>query len=204
MGWGGSLSGAFSQDRSKETGTSNKTTNTSYDRSATFLPQGQQTLNSLGGFYGGAAGQAAGANNFYQQQLSTPGGVNPYAQQVVDSTSKVADTDFKNRLAQVRSGGFRGGQGRDTINQSKFASDFTNQQQAQNAQTLLNAFQQQQGEKFASAQGLANNQTQAQQFLALLRGETGDQQSTEQADWLKYGKNQGTSYAGKVQYAAGQ
>jgi hypothetical protein len=203
MGWGASGSSTFNFDKSKETGQSNKTSNTSYDRRATFLPQGQQTLDSLAGFYGGAADQGRQANQFYANQLQG-GGVNPYAQQVVDSQSKVADEQFKNRLAQVRSGGFRGGAGRDTINQSQFANSFTNQQQAQNMQTLLNAFQQQQGEKFASANALSQNQQAAQQFLGLLRGESGEQQTDEAQSWLKYMKGQGQTHNVTASYSGGQ
>lgn len=202
MGWNVQGSYDASRSRSKETGTQTSDTTNQFRTNATFRPEGQATLDALGGYYAGAAGNANQANRFYQQNLNN-GGVNPYAQQVVDAQSKVANQDFSNRLAQVRSGGFRGGAGRDTINQGMFVSDFTNQQNAQNVKTLLDAFTQAQNERFASAGALSQNQNAAQSFLALLRGEEGDSRTQSKTDFTKYMKSQNEAAGISGGYGAG-
>ncbi len=199
MGWGASASHTGTFNKGKEYGQEVTNTKGSFNNQAEFRPEGQQTLNSLAGYYGGVGNQLNTANRFYTNNVNGAG-VNPYAQNVVDSSSKVAQEQFNNRLAQVRSGGFRGGAGRDTVNQSQFANSFTNQQQMQNMQVLMDAFKQQQGEKFASANALSQNGTAAQQFLALLRGESGTSESQAVKDFQKYFKNQSNSFSESVKY----
>jgi hypothetical protein len=155
--------------------------NTSYNKYATFDPAASGALKALSANNGSVNNDANFASQYYKNNL-TQGSMNPYVQQQIDAQNKVADSQFGNRMSQVRSGGYGGGVGASSINQSKLASDFTNQQQSNNMNLLAQAFTQQQQQQQASASGLSNltnNQSiNAQNFLSLLKGEGGTSTTT--------------------------
>lgn len=203
MGWNIQGKTNFDYAKGKEYGTTNTRSNTNYSNNATFRPEGQATLDALAGIYGNVGQSANQANNFYSRQLEG-GAVNPYIENMVAGQNALANQDFSSRLAQVRSGGFRGGAGRDTINQGMFASDFTNQQYANNQKTFADAFTQSQNEKYAAANALGQNQQLAMQLLALLRGEEGQQSTQSTSDYTKYFKNQSQRNEISGGYGTGQ
>ena len=192
MGQGGG-STTFDQGRSKTTGQNTVNASTNTDRNATFRPEANGVLKALGGNLQDAGSYGSGAASYYQSQLQE-GGVNPNVERVIAAQRPIADKQFGDRLAQVRSGGFRGGVGRDTINQGQFASDFTNQQNLGEAQMLNDAWNQQTQNKQGAASGLAGLDSQrlsaALGFLQSLRGEQASGTSRQVEDMLQYNKNQ--------------
>jgi hypothetical protein len=149
-------------------------------------PRAQVAIDALAS---GAKGQTKYGDtlgNFFQSRMA--GGVNPYVQGIVDSNNQLANTDFANRIAQVRSGGFRGGIGTDLVNQGMFTSDFTSRQHGANSQLLANAFDTGENRALAAAGGLGgldqNSLQSAIALIAALRGEAGEgQQTQKQSGW---------------------
>lgn len=190
-GGGGANRDRFSED---SWGTSNQQRNENVDanrqgsrRAAFDSPQGQSILGFLtdqtqqGGQYQGQAGQA------YGSLAGLRGEQNPEVENIIKSTNKEADTNFSNRLAQSRAGGYRGGTGAGLYDQDKIAAQFTNQQAGDNAALRYGAFNDAQGRQLsanvAGAGGLAGlsgqNAASAAQILALLRGEDTDDQTRQ-------------------------
>ena len=111
---------------------------------------------------------------FYQTNLTNQD--DPYTRAIISAERPVAEQDFKNRLSQVRSSGYRGGTGRDTINQGMFASDFTNNQSLGNARLLSEAFGRGQDRSLAAAQGFQGlNAQQLASAAALIQALMGNE-----------------------------
>lgn len=136
-------------------------------------PRAQGGLDALLREATGEGGEATDLSNFYRSQINAPGG-NPYLENVISTNDAVANKTFRDRLAQVRSGGFRGGIGRDTINQGQFITDFTNTQARDNARLRYDDYNTGQGYRFNAASGLGglgtNRAGAATSLLAALRG----------------------------------
>lgn len=152
--------------------------NANYARETTFDPRADDVIRNLsGGLAGINAGGTDAAASFYRNQMNAPAGVNPYAQQVVDTQNRNSEADFQRRLSGVRSAGYNGGTGRDLVDQGMFASDFSNRQAAWNAQTLMDAFRFGEGQRTDAAGSLANidngRYATAINFINSLRGERG-------------------------------
>lgn len=192
MGQGGG-STTLNRDRSKQTGTNTVDATTNTSREATFRPEASGILQALSGNLTNAGSFGGGAAAQYEKTLSE-GGVNPYVQSTIEANRPVAQKQFSDRLAQVRSGGFRGGVGRDTINQGQFASDFTNQQALGENQMMVDAFNNQSQQKMGAAAGLAGLDSQrlsaALGFLQALRGEQATGTSKQVENTLQYNKRQ--------------
>jgi hypothetical protein len=176
-----------SSSESAQTGSFNQTGTTNqksgYNQTATFNPQAQGAIDALSGNFGSFTGGGTdAAQTFLTSMLGQGGGMNPYAQQVVDANNAIANKDFNKRLAGVRSSGYGGGIGRDQINQGMFASDYTNQQNYNNSRLMLDAFSQGQDRQLGAAGALggldANSMAAAIQFINSLRGEQGTAQQT--------------------------
>jgi hypothetical protein len=178
----------FSQDTWENTNqTRNEQTDANREgsRRAVFdSPQGQSILGFLtdqtqqGGQFQGQAGNAYGSLASLRQ------GPNPEVENIIKSTNREADTNFANRLAQSRAGGYRGGTGAGLYDQDRIAAEFTNQQAGDNAALRYGAYNDAAGRNLtanvAGAGGLAGlsgqNASLGAQILALLRGEdTADQ-----------------------------
>lgn len=164
-------------------------TNSSYEKKATFDPAGKQALTALGSNFGNVGNDSADALRYYKEQLSNSS-INPYYRQMIEAQNKVANKQFADRLAQVRSSGYGGGVGRDTQNQSQAAADFTAQQQANNSNILANAYNQLQQQQQTSAGALGALDTartnEMINFLNTLRGETGTGRVTTNSRTNKY------------------
>lgn len=179
---GARVEASHESDTTKQQAQSDTTTKTTFD------PRADDVIKNLsGGLSTLGTGNSDDAANYYRSMLSPAGGgVNPYAQQVVDSQDKLAEGDFNRRLSGVRSSGMGGGIGRDLIDQGMFASDFTNKQHAWNAQTLLDAFNTQQGRQFDSAGALGNidqaKYATAINFINSLRGQQTSVDSSGRSD----------------------
>lgn len=192
MGQGGGSTN-LQNTQSKQTGRNEVNANTETSREATFRPEASGVLQALSGNLTNAGSYGGGAAEQYQKTLSE-GGINPYVEQAIAANRPVADKQFGDRLAQVRSGGFRGGVGRDSINQGQFASDFTNQQALQDNQLRMNAYDTQSNQKMGAAGGLAGLDSQrlsaALGFLQALRGEQATGTSRQVEDSLMFNKGQ--------------
>lgn len=188
---------------------SNTNQNRQGSRSATFdSPEGQKTLGFLTDQATSGGGFQQQAGNTFNTLANLRGEVNPEVENIIKSTNQEANTNFNNRLAQSRAGGFRGGTGANLYSQDKVASEFTNKQAGENAALRYGAFNDAQNRtqsaNVAGASGLASlagqNQGLAAQLLSLLRGEstqdatqssTTGQSSTEQVGG-RSGKKSGT------------
>lgn len=172
----GSVTGSESINRSHSTDQYNEQQDGNFDRKATFDPRADAIIKSLTQAGGSNTDQKA-VNASYLQSLQESNTGNPYVQDAIKGQNIEADKQFKNRLSQVRAGGYRGGVGRDTINQGNFVSDFTNKQYTDNARLLADNYQQAQGNRIAAASGLTNAETARQgsaiALLNTLRGEAG-------------------------------
>lgn len=171
-----------SQDKTSADSQKNANTTTQ----TTFDPRADDVIANLsGGLAQNNTNNADLAGQFYKNQVLS-GLNNPYAQQVVDSQDKLAQADFDKRLSGVRSSGYGGGIGRDLIDQGMFTSDFTNKQHAWNAQTLLDAFNTDQGRRMDSAGALANidnaKYATAINFINSLRGQKTTADETAKSD----------------------
>lgn len=148
------------------------------DVKPTFDPRADALIASLSQSVADTGGGNDSASDFLKQTIASPGGVNPYAQQVVNSENKLADADFQKRLSGVRSSGYGGGIGRDLIDQGMFTSDFTDRQHASNAKTLLDAFKDNQGAQLSAAGQLsgidATKLASALNLVNALRGQSGN------------------------------
>jgi len=186
---GAQISGSKSNQSGKsDTTESQKTVENStgsgtFNNRATFDPKAQGTIDTLSGAFGNVGQDVGTSSDFLKSMLMPNAGMNPYAQQVVDTQNKISNQDFQNRLAGVRSGGYGGGIGRDLMDQGMFTSDFTNNQAAWNAKTLLDAFNQDRGMQLNAAGQLSGNDAGrlqgALEYLNTLKGQSGDQ--TQQA-----------------------
>jgi len=184
----------------------------SYSNRPVFDPQAQGTIDALGGAFGNLGRDAASSSDFLKGMLQ-PGGMNPYAQQVVDTQNKLAQPEFEKRLAGVRSGGYGGGVGRDLIDQGMFASDFTNKQSAWNANTLLDAWNADRGMQLSAAGQLGDldygRLQGALEYINSLRGQAGEQAQQASGTTTSQGKSNtkssGTSsnFGGNLSLGAG-
>lgn len=182
---GAQISGSKSNQSGKsDTTESQKTVENStgsgtFSNRATFDPAAQGTIDTLSGAFGNVGQDVGTSSDFLKSMLMPNAGMNPYAQQVVDTQNKVSNQDFQNRLAGVRSGGYGGGIGRDLMDQGMFTSDFTNNQAAWNAKTLLDAFNQDRGMQLNAAGQLSGNDAGrlqgALEYLNTLKGQSGEQ-----------------------------
>lgn len=178
MGKGSATSQANFGRETTDTNTQQASTGSGdYTKQASFDPRADTLLSSL--------------QNYGNTELNQPGGVNPFAQQVVDSQDKLANTDFKNRLAGIKSSGYGGGIGSDLIKQGMFTSDFTGRQHANDAQTLLGAFNDSNTQKNTVANG-------ALQLLSLLRGETGTNSQAANTDTVSEGVKKTQQYNNQI------
>lgn len=144
---------------------------------ATFSsPQGQAVLGSLTG----STTNGQGDKNVQQAgntlgQLSS-GQVSPYTEDIIKNANIEADRNFGNRLAQTRSGAYRGGTASNLNQQGQLASDFSAQQSLGNANLRQGAYQDAQTRALqaSTAQGNLGSQQQGlgAQLLALLKGES--------------------------------
>lgn len=175
-------------EASHEDSNTKQQANTDTTTKTTFDPRADDVIKNLsGGLSTLGTGNSDDAAAYYRNMLSpSGGGVNPYAQQVVDSQDKLAENDYQRRLSGVRSSGMGGGIGRDLIDQGMFTSDFTNKQHASDAQILLDAFNTQQGRQFDSAGALGNidqaKYATAINFINSLRGQQTSTDSTGRTD----------------------
>jgi len=165
----------------------------SYSNRPVFDPQAQGTIDSLSGAFGNIGQDVGASSDFLRNMLQPAGGMNPYAQQVVDTQNKVSAADFDKRLAGVRSGGYGGGIGRDLIDQGMFTSDFTNNQAAWNAKTLLDAFNQDRGMQLNAAGQLSGNDAGrlqgALEYINSLKGQAGEQAQQAAGTTTSQGKS---------------
>lgn len=226
----GSVSGTgtASRDRFSENNWQNSTENANQStnsaqqgqsRAVFDSPEAQQILSYLsqqsqqgGGFQqqaGGAYGALAGMK----------GQTNPEVENIIKTGNQEANTNFANRAAMSRAGGYRGGTGANLYNQDKVASEFTNKQAGENAALRYGAFNDAQGRQLganvAGAGGLSSlsgqSQGSAAQLLALLRGQDteGASQSQTISDIIKAltggssgtKSNTGQSISASYQYA---
>jgi len=142
-------------------------------------PEGQQVLNSLIGQAGSSAGYGEEAAGAYRSLASDASKVNPEVENIIRTGDQAANSQFSNRLAQSRAGGFRGGTGANLYNQDKIASEFTNQQENNNSNLRYGAFNDAANRattaRVGGASGLAGLSNQGQslgaQILSMLRGE---------------------------------
>ena len=189
---GGGTTESYSKGHEDTTGTASS----AYNKSATFNPEAQQTLQALSGAFGNVGQNGTAAANYYKSQLGNTS-VNPYYEQLIAAQNKTANKQLADRMAQVRSGGYGGGVARDTAAQSQAAADFTAQQQAGNSNLLANAYNTMQQNQQQSAGGLAGldaNQTNsAINFLQTLRGESGTGSTLSTSRTNKYNQSLGAN-----------
>ncbi len=183
----GSTSGQAEQSQQHTTDTGSKTaTGTgSTNQVATFDPRADETIKALQGATGNVGSGDDSASSYLQGLLSTPNGQNPYAQQVVDTQDKLANATFDKRLGAIRSSNYGSGAGSDLVDQGMFTGNFTDQQKASDAKTLLDAFNNQQSAQLTGAGQLAGidatKMASALNLINALRGQsaTTDQQTNE-------------------------
>ena len=152
-----------------------------YDKTIVTDPRTNSTIDSLTGSLADTGKASGSATAFLNSMVG--GQNNPYAEQLVQANNKLADAEFKQRLAGIRSGGYGGGMGRDLLDQGIFTGNFTSQQNANNVKTLLDAFNTNQANGLNAAGQLsgidANKYQAALQLISTLRGEKGtNDQST--------------------------
>lgn len=180
----GSLFGGGKKESTNQTQQQQTSGNSSgtYSAMPVFDPNAYGTINALGGMSGNL-GRAGTTAEQYLTQMLSGGGMNPYAERVVEGQNRLAGAEFDKRLAGVRSSGYGGGIGRDFIDQGMFTSDFTNRQYDANARTLLDAWNADQNNRLGAASqlgGLDSTRLQsALSFLNSMRGEAGNQQQTQ-------------------------
>ena len=171
----------------------NTTGSGTFNNKPVFNPEAQQTIDRLSGQFGNVGNDSAKSSDFLSSMLQPAGGMNPYAQQVVDTQNKLSNSDFNQRLAGVRSGGYGGGVGRDLIDQGMFTSDFTNKQAAWNAKTLLDAFNQDRGVQMSAAGQLGDMDygklQGALEYINSLKGQAGEQAQQAAANTTSSGKS---------------
>lgn len=191
--FGGAKKESSNQTQQQQTSGSS---NGSYSAMPVFDPNAYGTINALGGMASNLGGAGNTAEGYLTQMLSG-GGMNPYAERVVEGQNRLAGAEFDKRLAGVRSSGYGGGIGRDVIDQGMFVSDFTNRQYDANARTLLDAWNADQNNRLGATSqlgGLDSTRLQsALSFLNNMRGETGNQ--TQQQTGTSNTQAKGTTKA---------
>ena len=215
---GGMISGNTQKQTGKQDTTQSQNTvenssgTGSFNNRATFDPKAQDTIDTLSGAFGNV-GQDVGASSDWLKSLLQPqGGMNPYAQQVVDTQNKLSNADFDKRLAGVRSGGYGGGIGRDLIDQGMFTGNYTDQQHASNAKTLLDAWNADRGMQLNAAGQLSGNDAGrlqgAIEYINSLKGQAGEQEQQALGTTNSTGKSSTTSsgrttgFGGKAGFGA--
>lgn len=117
-----------------------------------------------------------------------------YAQQVVNANNAVADAKFKAALGDVRSGGFRGGQNADIYNQGTLAQQFTNQQAADSAATMLGQYNTDVTQKINAANTTQNYSALLTNLLNALKGTTSNYSGSTSSSGTASGSSSGTNF----------
>lgn len=195
---GGSAKGSAERERYSENtwNTTNQNrqedinANRSGQRRAVFDQQGKGIIDFLSGQGQEGSKYQQGAGDAYSTLATMKGEVNPYVEESIKANNAVAESQFQNRLAQARAGGYRGGTGANLYSQGQVASDFTNQLAANNANLRYGAFNDAQNRgitaNVAGAGGLAGLSSQGQailaQIVAALRGEDVNDQTQQRTN----------------------
>lgn len=194
------------QDSTQRTNQTAQQTGTG-SRAATFdNPYASNILAALTGrtadpYTMGTAGVTA-TNAFGDLTKATPS-VNPNVENIISASNKEGEQVMQNNLAKVRAGAYRGGTGANMYGQGKVIADAANKRSLDNANLRYGAYEADVNRgltgKLAGASGLAGLEGQQQQgqtqqnalgaqLLALLRGETTQQQGTSNVESMTIGQ----------------
>jgi len=209
-----SSTGNMTQDaltNMSSTGVTNRVGN----RNATFNTPGAQELLS---YLQGATMQPGGVGNYGTAAGAAYGGLasdlgggnNPFIDEIINRSNAEADRTLAGGLAKVRAGGFRGGTGANMYGQGRLVADAANSRARDNATLRSGAYEAAQGRaltsRLAGASGLAGLEgqdnasrqamlQQAMQLLAMLRGESLDENSTTNTTGTSNTRTVGTQSA---------
>lgn len=169
-------------------------------------PRAQEGINALVGLTKEDP-RAASIADFYRSQIEGTAGENSYIHNLIGANEATAKQQFGENLAQVRSGGYRGGAGRDVLAQGETAQQFTNQLAADRAKLLSEDYYNRQQRGFTGAAGLndllnslaATRGGSAGALLQALRGEHGTRDAIERSRQSNLGF--GFSFGGGAQGA---